>query len=164
MIHLVVYIYCNIPNCKDSTGLLLGSTNWVVILERIQYHIGARESKLSLRHFDISKAWSRLIRLRPPKLNKYLPNFRTHGHWIVRASCRVLEPACFGAAPAPGIFIRLRLRLQVKKNIILEFYKTDYELSKIRSNTCTSTCRSYFMFTLEKTSNDVKFHVIFVNY
>ena len=61
-------------------------------------------------------------------------------------------------------FIRSRLRLLVKENIILEFFKTDYELSKIRSNTCTSTCRSYFMFTLEKTSNDVKFHVIFVNY
>ena len=30
--------------------------------------------------------------------------------------------------------------------------------------TGTSTCRSYFMFTLEKTSNDVKFHSIFVNY
>ena len=52
-----------------------------------------------------------------------------------------------------------RLRLLVKENIILEFLKTDYELSKIRSNTCTgtgtSTCRSYFMFTLEKKSNDV---------
>ena len=27
-------------------------------------------------------------------------------------------------------------------------------MSKIRSNTCNSTCRLYFMFTLEKTSND----------
>ena len=53
-----------------------------------------------------------------------------------------------------------------KENIDLDFFKTDYELSKIRSNTCTSTCRLYFMFTLEKKSksNDVKFHVIFVNY
>ena len=42
--------------------------------------------------------------------------------------------------------------------------KTDYELAKTHSNTCPSTCISYFMFTLEKTSNDVKFHVIFVNY
>ena len=61
-------------------------------------------------------------------------------------------------------FIRSRLRFLVKENKMLEFFKTDYKLSKIRSNTCTSTCRSYFMFTLEKTSNDVKFHVIFVNY
>ena len=79
----------------------------------------------------------------------------------------VSEPACFGAAPAPGIFfIWSRLRLLVKENIILDFFKTDYELSKIRSNTCTSTCRLYFMFALEKKSksNDVKFHVIFVNY
>ena len=38
-----------------------------------------------------------------------------------------------------------------KENIILELLKTDYELSKLRSNTCTSTCRSYSMFTLEKT-------------
>ena len=59
---------------------------------------------------------------------------------------------------------RLRLLLLVKENIILEFFKTDNELSKIRSYTCTSTCRSRFMFTLEKTSNDVKFHVTLVNY
>ena len=58
----------------------------------------------------------------------------------------------------------IQLRLLVKANIIFGFFKTDYELSKICSNTCTSTCKSYFMFTLEKTSNDVKFHVIFVNY
>ena len=61
-------------------------------------------------------------------------------------------------------FFRSRLRLLLKENIILDFFKTDYKLSKLRSNTCTSTCRSYFLFTLEKTSNDVKFHVIFVNY
>ena len=67
----------------------------------------------------------------------------------------------FRSRPVLG---RLRLRLLVKDNIILEFLKTDYELSKTRSNTCPSTCRSYFMFTLEKTSNDVKLHVIFVNY
>ena len=35
-----------------------------------------------------------------------------------------------------------RLRLLVKENIILEFFKTDYEQSKIRFNTCTSTYRS----------------------
>ena len=46
------------------------------------------------------------------------------------------EPA---PTPAPG-----------KREHILEFFKTDYELFKIRSNTCTSTCRPYFMFTLEK--------------
>ena len=41
-----------------------------------------------------------------------------------------------------------------------------YELSKIRSNTCTSTCRSFcfVLFTLENTSNDVKFHVISCNF
>ena len=44
---------------------------------------------------------------------------------------------------------RLRLLLLVKENIILEFFKTDNVLSKIRSYTCTSTCRSRFMFTLE---------------
>ena len=66
---------------------------------------------------------------------------------------RVSEPASFGAAPAPGIFfIWSRLRVLVKENMILEFLKTDYKVSKIRSNTRPSTCRSYFMFTLEKTS------------
>ena len=69
--------------------------------------------------------------------------------------------AGFRSRPVLG---QLRLRLLVKENMILEFLKTDYKLSKIRSNTCTSTCRSYFMFTLENTSNDVKFHSIFVNY
>ena len=34
-----------------------------------------------------------------------------------RVSSRVSEPACFGAAPAPGIFIWSRLRLLVKENI-----------------------------------------------
>ena len=82
---------------------------------------------------------------------------------ISMSHTRVLEPACFRAAP--GIFfIRSRLRLLVKDNKILKFCLTDYKLSKIRSNTCTSTSRPYFMFTIEKTSNDVKFHVIFVNY
>ena len=37
-----------------------------------------------------------------------------------------------------GNFV-IRSRLLVKENIILEFVKTDYELSKIRSNTCTCT-------------------------
>ena len=63
-----------------------------------------------------------------------------------------------------NFFIWSRLRLLVKENMILEFFKTDYIVSLIRSNTCPSTCRPYFMFTLEKTSNDVKFHAIFVNY
>ena len=78
-----------------------------------------------------------------------------------------LEAVLFwGGSGSRNFFIRsrLRLRLLVKENIIFEFLKTDYELSKIRYNTCTSTCMSYFMFTLEKTSNDVKFHVLFVNY
>ena len=70
----------------------------------------------------------------------------------------------FGGSGSGNFFIRSRLRLMVKENMILEFLKTDYKLSKIRSNTCPSTCRSYFMFTLEKISNDVKFHSIFVNY
>ena len=66
---------------------------------------------------------------------RYLPTFDI-------PLSRVSEPASFGAAPAPGIFFfRSRLRLLVKENIILEFLKTDYELSKTRSNTCTSTCR-----------------------
>ena len=56
-------------------------------------------------------------------------------------------------APAPG-----------KRENDFVILKTDYKVSKIRSNTCPSRCRSYFMFTLEKTSNDVKFHYIFVNY
>ena len=34
---------------------------------------------------------------------------------------------------------RSRLRLLVKENIIWEFFKTDYEQSKIRFYTCTST-------------------------
>ena len=51
---------------------------------------------------------------------------------------RVSEPACFGTAPAPGIFIRLL----VKKNKSLDFFTTDYELSTIRFYTCTSTYRS----------------------
>ena len=79
---------------------------------------------------------------------------------------KMWKVACFGRLRLREFFIRsrLRLRLLVKENIIFELLKTDYELSKIRSNTCTSTCMSYFMFTLEKTSNDVKFHVLFVNY
>ena len=50
----------------------------------------------------------------------------------------------------------------LKENKSLDFFKTDYKLSKIRFNTCTSTFMSFFMFTLENTLND-KFHVIFVN-
>ena len=58
---------------------------------------------------------------------------------------RVLEPVCLGRLQE----FSTRSRLLVKENIILEFFKTYYELSKILSNTCTSsTCRSYFMFTL----------------
>ena len=57
------------------------------------------------------------------------------------SSTRVSEPAFFGVLRLREFFIRSRLRLLVKENIILEFLKTDYELSKTRSNTCTSTCR-----------------------
>ena len=39
---------------------------------------------------------------------------------------RVSEPACFGAAPAPG---------ERENNVGI--FLTDYELSKIRSKTCT---------------------------
>ena len=35
-----------------------------------------------------------------------------------------------------------RSRLLVKENIKLVHFKTDYELSEIRSNTCTSTYKS----------------------
>ena len=83
----------------------------------------------------------------------------------VRNKCciedRVWSRLVLGRLRLQEFFIRSWLWLLVKENIILEFFKTDYELSKIRSNTCTSTCRSYFMFTLEKTSNDIKFHVFF---
>ena len=78
--------------------------------------------------------------------------------------CRVSEPACFGAAPAPVIFYPEPALAPGKRKNNVGIFKTDYELSKIRSNTCTSTYRSYFMFTLEKTSNEVKFHVICLNY
>ena len=76
------------------------------------------------------------------------------------------EPACFGAAPAPGIFYSEPALAPAPGNReqIFEFLKTDYELSNTRTNTCPSTSRSFFMFTLEKISNNVKFHVIFVNY
>ena len=77
---------------------------------------------------------------------------------------RVSEPSCLGAAPAPGIFYPEPAVAPGKREHNFGIFKTDYELSKIRSNTCTSTCRSYFKFTLEKTSNDVENHVIFVNY
>ena len=39
-----------------------------------------------------------------------------------------------------------QLRLLVKENTSLDFFKTDYRLSRIRSNTCTSTYRSFCVF------------------
>ena len=53
---------------------------------------------------------------------------------------RVSEPACFGTAPAPGIFNPEPA--PGKREQKFGFFKTDYELSKIRFNTCTSTYRS----------------------
>ena len=80
----------------------------------------------------------------------------------------------FGTAPAPEIFYPEPAPAPDKENIILEFFKTDKELSKIpvHSNAYTIhmyryqyiTYGSYFMFTLEKTSNEVKFRIICVNY
>ena len=49
-----------------------------------------------------------------------------------------------------------RLWLLIKENIMLDFFNTDYQLSKILFNTCTSTYMSYFMFTLEKILNGVR--------
>ena len=77
---------------------------------------------------------------------------------------RGLEPAYFGAAPAPGIFYSEPAPAPGKREHDFGIKNTDYKVSKMRSNTCPSTCMSYFMFTLEKTSNDAKFHSIFVNY
>ena len=65
---------------------------------------------------------------------------------------RVSEPACFGAAP--GILYPEPAPVPDKREHNFGFLKTDNVLSKIRSNTCSSTYRSYFMFTLEKTSNE----------
>ena len=52
--------------------------------------------------------------------------------------------ACFGAdpAPAPGIFYPEPAPAPGKREHNFGIFKTDYELSKIRSNTCTSTYRS----------------------
>ena len=63
----------------------------------------------------------------------------------------------WGGSGSGNFCIRNRLRLLVKEKKILEFLKTEYKVSKIRY-TCPSTCRSYFMFTLEKTSNYVPFN------
>ena len=63
---------------------------------------------------------------------------------------RGLEPACFWAAPAPGIFYP-------ELAPALAPGKREHSFG-------TSTCRSYFMFTLEKTPNDVKLHEIYLNY
>ena len=62
---------------------------------------------------------------------------------------RVSEPSCLGAAPAPGIFYPEPAVALGKREHNFGIFKTDYELSKIHSNTCTNTCRSYFMLTVE---------------
>ena len=49
---------------------------------------------------------------------------------------RVSEPACFGAAP--GIFYPEQAPAPGKRVHNVGIFLTDYELSKIRSNTCTS--------------------------
>ena len=56
---------------------------------------------------------------------------------IIIGQNRDSEPACFGMAPAPGIFNPEPD--PGKREQKFGFFKTDYELSKIRSNTCTST-------------------------
>ena len=79
---------------------------------------------------------------------------------------RVSELSCFRAVPVPGIFYPEPAPAPDKREHNVGIFLTVYELSKIRSNKCTSTVhsnRSYFMFTLKKTSNEVKFHVICVN-
>ena len=51
-------------------------------------------------------------------------------------------------------FIRSRLRLLVKENKSLDFLKLTTNCPNyVLTCTCTSTCRSYFMLTLEKMSN-----------
>ena len=52
---------------------------------------------------------------------------------------RVLESACFGTAPALRIFNPEPAAAPGKREQNFGFFKTDYELSKIRFNTSTST-------------------------
>ena len=47
---------------------------------------------------------------------------------------RVSEPACFGTAPASGIFNPEPAPAPGKRKKKFNFFKTDYELSKIRFN------------------------------
>ena len=54
----------------------------------------------------------------------------------------------WGGSGSGNFFIRLRLL--VKENIILEVFKTDYELSKIRSNTCTPVQVGHILCLLKK--------------
>ena len=70
-----------------------------------------------------------------------------------------IGPGIFYPEPAPAL-------APGKREHNFGIFKTDYELSKIRSNTCNNNIlyiysRSYFMFTL---GNEVKFHIISVNY
>ena len=55
------------------------------------------------------------------------------------ADIRVSEPACFGMAPSPEIFNLEPAPAPGKREQKFGFFLTDYQLSKIRSNTCTST-------------------------
>ena len=48
---------------------------------------------------------------------------------------RVLEPACFGAAPAPGIFYPELAPAPGKREHNFGFFLTDYELCKIGTGT-----------------------------
>ena len=50
---------------------------------------------------------------------------------------RVSEPTCFGTAP--GIFNPEPAPAPGKREQKFVFFQTDYDLSKIRSNTCTSS-------------------------
>ena len=65
-------------------------------------------------------------------LTQHLNNTHTT---LAQHSHRVLEPACFGAAPALGIFYPELASALGKREHSFGFFKTDYELSKIRSNT-----------------------------
>ena len=135
----------------------------------------ASTSEVGPAHVSLARSAARRISSRPRRSSPTPPN-RSTASWVsgrlgLTHGSLLHNPQRISGFRNRPVLGRLQLReffirsqLLVKENMIFEFLKTDYELSKIRSNTCTSTCRSYFMFTLEKTSNDVKFHVIFVNY
>ena len=56
---------------------------------------------------------------------------------IAIAVTNVSEPACFGAALAQGIFYPEPAPTPGKREQNVGIFKTDFEMSKIRSDTCT---------------------------